>query len=172
MSENKSLMALQADYQRLMMLLMAADGELTPEIEAELSVNQEMIAAKADRYEFIISKLESEETHWKAQAERYSRVARTCANTRERLRSAIKATMQGMGITEIVGESICFKLTNAAPRVVITEPLLPKEYVTETIIREPNKEKIKGALKEGVAISGAILEPVVALRTSIARKVK
>lgn len=165
-------MALTADYQRLLALVIEAGGELTPEIEQELAVNSEQLAAKADRYDFIMGKLDSEETYWKAQAERYSRVARACANARERLRGAIKGAMQAMAVTEIVGENTNFKLTNCAPKLVLKQSELPAEYITETIVREPNKDKIKGALKEGASIPGAQLEPVVALRVGVARKVK
>ena len=169
---SKSLIEITADYNRLMLLLMEAGGEITPEVETELAVNQEQLAVKADRYDFIIAKLETEEAHWKAQADRYAKVARACAGARERLRGAIKATMQQMGVEEIAGESASFKLTKSAPKLILVESQLPREYVVETVVREPNKDKIKGALKEGVEVPGARLEPVVALRQGVARKVK
>lgn len=172
MSTNKSLLELTGEYQRIMHLLMEAGGELTPEIEQELTVHQELLAAKADRYDFILQHLESEEAHWKAQADRFARVARVCSAARERLRASIKGAMQQMGVTEITGESVAFKLTNNAPKLVLNETALDKEYVVETIVREPNKDKIKGALKEGKEVIGAHFEPVVALRVSVARKVK
>lgn len=173
MSEaNKSLIALTADYQRLVALLMETGGEITPEIEQELTVNGEQLAQKADKYEFITGKLEAEETYWKGKADEYLRVARACANARQRLRDGIKASMQMMGKTEIVGENATFKLTNSAPRLVLHEAQLEREYIVETVVREPNKDKIKGALKEGKSVSGAYFEPVVALRTSVSRKVK
>lgn len=170
---NKSLFALTQDYQRLMTLLMETGGELTPEVEQELAVNGELLAAKADKYDFIIGKLEAEETYWKGKADEYARVGRACANARQRLRDGIKASMQFMRATEIVGENTTFKLTGSAPKLVLDQPnMLPGEYVIETVVREPNKDKIKGALKEGLTVPGARMEPVVALRTSVSRKVK
>lgn len=169
----KSLIELNADYARLMGLLMDAGGEITPELEAELAVNEQQLATKADKYDFIIQRLETEESHWKLQADRYAKVARSCSAARERLREAIKFTLKNTGKTEVVGENARFYLANSAPRLIVAPVTqLPPEYVVETIVREPNKDKIKGALKEGVAIPGCALEPVFALRTGVARKVK
>jgi hypothetical protein len=169
---NTSLMALSADYQRLMNLLMETGGEITPELEEELTINATALASKADKYDFILARLETEEAHWKAQADRYARVARACANAHDRLRGGIKAAMLGMGVTEIAGENACFKLTRSAPKLVLNERELHKDYIIETIVRGPNKDKIKGALKEGLVVAGAQFEDVVALRTGVARKVK
>jgi hypothetical protein len=172
-TENKSLVALTEDYQRLMGLLMETGGELTPEIEKELEVNTEMLAAKADKYEFITSKLEAEEAYFKAKADSYTRVARACANARQRLRDAIKFSMQQTGKTEIIGEDTTFCIVNGAPKLVIKDPgVVPKNYVVETIVRDLDKDKIKADLKAGKSVPGAEFEPVYQLRTKISRKVK
>jgi hypothetical protein len=172
MSENKSLIVLTQDYQRLMTLLIEAGGEITPEIEQELTINQETLAKKTDGYDFLITKLEAEEEYWKARSDQYTRVARSCANARARLRESIKAAMQIMGATEIVGENATFKLVNGAPKLVLNDKDLPKEFVTETVLVEPNKDLIKATLKSGNTVPGAHFEPVVQLRTSVSRKVK
>lgn len=171
-TENKSLVTLVADYQKLISMVMEAEGELTSEIENELAVNAEMLATKADKYDFIMAKLEAEEEYWKDQADRYAKVGRACSNARDRLKTAIKTTMQLMGTTEIKGENASFKLSNSAPKLVLNQALIPQEYIIETVVREPNKDKIKGALKEGKEVPGAQLEPVFALRVGVARKAK
>lgn len=171
-AENKSLIELNQDYGRLMNLLMEAGGELSPELEQELQVNQEMLAAKADKYDFVISKLELEEEYWKAQADKYLRVARACNAARSRMRDSIKVTMQMMDKTEIVGETTTFKLVKGAPKLVFDHLKLPDEYVIETVVRETNKDKLKDDLKAGKVITGAQLEPVIQLRTSVSKKVK
>lgn len=170
---SKSLVQLTQDYNSLMQMILEAGGELTPEAEASLSVNTQTLALKADAYDFIMGKLDAEEGYWKAEADKYQRVARACSNARERMRGAIKAAMIGMDMKEVLGERATFKLTAAAPKLVIqNEKLVPGEYVIETVVREVNKDKIKASLKEGHEVPGCTLEPVFALRSGIARKTK
>lgn len=171
-SPSQSLISLTAEYQKLIHMLMESGGEISAELEEALTVSQETLAKKTDKYDFVITKLEAEEEYWKARAEQYTRVARACANARARLRDAIKGAMQAMGKTEIVGENATFKLTNSAPKLVLNEKELPKDFVIETIVATPDKEKIKETLKAGGVIAGAYFEPVQALRIGISRKVK
>lgn len=168
----KSLVGIVQEYNGLIGLIMEANGELTPELESALAINQEQLATKADGYDFIISKLETEEEYWKARADQYLRVAKVCANARQRMRDAIKGAMQVMGTTEVVGENATFKLVKSAPKLVLNEREVPKEYFVETVVRELNKPKVKGALQDGIEVPGAKLEPVVALRIGVTRQVK
>lgn len=170
---SQSLINLTSEYNHLLMMIMEAGGEMTPDIEERLAVNAATMAAKADVYDFVISKLETEETHWKAEADRFASVARACANARERLRGAIKATMIETKRVDIMGDRATFKLTNAAPKLVIDEPsAIPNEYMTETVVRDVNKDKVKSALKDGFEVPGCKLEPVYVLRSGVARKTK
>lgn len=172
MSDSKSLPALVSEYQRLLSLLLECGGELTPQLEQELTATTETLAKKADSYEFVLSKLETEEMYWRSRAEEFVRVARACAAAQKRMRDTIKFAMNALNATEIAGESVTFKLVKAPPKLVTNEKELSDEYIKQTIIREPNKERIRAALADGISVDGATLEPVQALRITLKRKEK
>lgn len=172
MSQNKSLIELTTDYNFLLKCIVESEGEISPDIERQVEITEDMLSLKIDKYDFLMKKLESEEAHWKERADAYAKVARTCNNVRAKMKDRIKEVMISLGKKEIIGETTTFKLTNSNPKLIINEKELPSDYVVETVIIEPNKDKIKDALKNGKSVTGAYLEEVLALRTSVSRKVK
>jgi hypothetical protein len=160
-----TLADLVAEYQLLERELVAASGELTPEIEERLSINQAALATKADAYVFVEERLEMNAEFFKRKAEAFDAIAKRFKNARERLKSNLKSAMQAMGTAEVVGSDYRWVLKRSNPTLVIEdEKALPDECLLTTVETKPNKEMIKGLLKEGKTIPGARLEESFALQ--------
>lgn len=159
-----SLMALVAQTKDIVAVILEHDGQLTPEIEAALTVIEEKTPAKVDAYAIVMERLEMEKDYWKEKAEFYSRVAKSCENIRQKLRDNVKYAMEQLGTDELLGNDVRFKLVPAKSRLVINETYLPKEFFKEIVTMEPDKTRIEAELKAGADIEGAMLVENRALR--------
>lgn len=157
-TQKNSLPVIVAEMSGILSQIVEAGGELTPELEAAFDNVGSQIKVKADSYAFLIDKLEAESDFWKAKAESFSKVAKSCKSLRDRLSDSIKTAMVELDMPEVEGEDFRFKLSRTAPRLVLNEEALPKEYLMQVTTYTPDKDRIKAALTDGAKIPGAALE--------------
>lgn len=169
MSTN-TLPALVAEMSLILNQIIEAGGELSPELETSFDNLGGAIQTKADNYAFFMDRLDAEADFWKAKADSYIKVSRSCANLKERLNNSIKLAMRTLDTDEVKGHDMRFKLSKLAPKLVL-EGEVPAEYKMVVTTTVPDKERIKADLTNGVVIAGAVLEPVYSLRKYANRKV-
>lgn len=171
MSENnKSLALLVAEMSEVLNQIVEAGGELSPVLEQAFENLGEQIQTKTDKYAFFMERLDSEADYWKAKADDYLKVSRSCASLKARLNDSIKLAMLQLKTDEVKGTDMRFKLSKLAPKLVLEEPALPDSYKMVVTTRVPDKERIKADLAAGVAIIGAKMEDVFSLRKYANRK--
>lgn len=145
--------------------IIAAGGELTPELEQKLEFNQLELARKVDGYAFFDERFQAEEAYWSKKAESYKKIAKSFDTLRDRLRGRIKQIMVESGEKEIKGYDARFVLSKSKPKLVIeSEASLPAQYKMQVTTTQPDKEQIKKTLEEGWEVEGARLEEVYTLR--------
>lgn len=164
--ENKSLMSIVEQTADLETLLIESGGELTPEIEALLAVNEKELASKADGYAMVIERMEDIAQFYKRKAEALNKLAKAAEGVATGCKERIKFAMQTLNTNEIAGNDIRFKLQPTNPSCLIenedeVDPLY-KKAVTEIKI---DKKKIAEDLKLGVPVKGAKLIENLSLRT-------
>ena len=156
--ESKSLISLVNDSTTIEMALVESGGEITPEIEQALTVHANSLAEKIDGYQHIIERFEALETHYKDRMEFFKQAAGHCKTAAERLKNNIKYAMQELGVTELRGNDIRFKLAPTQGTLIIEStdqvPLEFKEEVIETVVK---KGEVKKALQAGQTVPGAKL---------------
>lgn len=163
--EAKSLGDLVAQSQFIERLVIEAGGELTPELESALAEFERDITDKASSIQFVRERIESEAEFWKKKADKYQAIAKSLSNASKRLSERLKFAMSSAGLTELKDADNRFKLIDMPPKLtILDQSFLPSEYMTETIVREPDKLKIKTELQAGKKIPGCALEEVKALR--------
>lgn len=163
--ENKSLYLIVNEAMALEQQLMESGGEITPEIESALAVNQESLMEKADGYQHVIERFESLSEHYAARAEFFATIGKQCKTAAERLKNNIKFAMIEMGVDELRGQDIRFKVTPTSGTLHIDdEEMIPVEFKTEIVKTEVDKKSLKEALKSS-EIPGARLEPGFSIRT-------
>lgn len=168
--EKKSLVSIVRDVATLETMLIEAGGEMTPEIEAMLTVKEVNLPEKIDNYEAMLDRLEAIEALYKERAKMFSAAAKSLANAQDTLKERLKIAMKELGVTELLGHDIRFKLSVSKPKLVILdEKLIPKEYKIQVITDEVQKDRLSEDLKIG-SVPGAILEETYSLRKYVNKK--
>jgi hypothetical protein len=166
MNAQKNFMDLGREALALAQEIMECAGELSPELEAKLNFNETALRSKVDAYVHVEEAFEAQEALWKRRAEACKAIANRFATYNERHKDRVKFVMQAMKVNEISGVFNRYKLSNSAPKLVITnESELPAQFKMVVTTTVADKEKIKAVLKDGFEIPGAHLEQGVTLRT-------
>lgn len=155
---NKSLYQIQQDYLQLAAILEDNGGEITPEIEDQLAINQEQLQTKGVNYALVIRQLSGEEAVIKAEIDRLTKLMKSKASAAERLKNTIKSAMELYGIQSIKGDLINISLKNNPVAVQIDdEGGVPPEYLVVKETRSPDKKALKAAIESGAEIPGVYL---------------
>jgi hypothetical protein len=131
--------------------------ELTPELEAELLINQEQLQAKGINYAKVIANYQSESDAIDAEIKRLKAMKESRDKKVTWLTESLKKAMLVSGIEKI--ESPLFKISlrrSEAVEVEIPEAL-PVDWQVKKVTITADKVAIKKAIKEGYSITGARL---------------
>jgi hypothetical protein len=131
--------------------------ELTPELEAELLINQEQLQSKGINYAKVIANYQSESDAIDAEIKRLKSMKESRDKKVTWLTESLKKAMIVSGIEKI--ESPLFKISlrrSEAVEVEIPEAL-PVDWQVKKVTITADKVAIKKAIKEGYSITGARL---------------
>jgi len=131
--------------------------ELTPELEAELLINQEQLQSKGINYAKVIANYQSESDAIDAEIKRLKAMKESRDKKVTWLTESLKKAMLVSGIEKI--ESPLFKISlrrSEAVEVEIPESL-PVDWQVKKVTITADKVAIKKAIKEGYSITGARL---------------
>lgn len=150
-----SLFNITARAQQLALALQ--EGELTPELENELVINQNELQIKAENYAYCIKSLEGDVSIIDEEIKRLRSLKEAKTNAIDRMKEAVVNAFQVYGITEVKSATLKLSLRRSESIQVISEDQLSEAYVREKIVRTPDKELIKIAIKAGKTVEGAVL---------------
>ena len=155
MGEKLSLYELTSEYRLICEAIEEAGGEITPEIEAMLAINEGNFLTKAEGYAEIISKYtilaENAKTR-KAQCERVQKIAE---NAVKRMKERIAQAMEEYNLPKVeVGmHKISFRTSKAVE--IIDEAAIPNHY--KKVAVSVDKKALREDLMAGVVVEGAEL---------------
>lgn len=135
--------------------LMESGGELTPELEEALIINEHNFAVKAENYIASIHKFEALAEAAEAEIKRISAIKKTAANAAKHLKSNLSNGMEIMGLdkADLGLNKLSFRHSTAVN--ILDEVKIPSVYIkVETKI---DKESLKRDLKAGLVLEGAEL---------------
>lgn len=161
---NESLRSIVSQTKDIVAALVESCGEMTPAIEAALMNVEAKTPAKIDACAEVMARMENEAAYWKEKAAFYSKVSAACENVREKLKENIKYAMREMGVNELAGHDVRFRLSLSKPKVILDETALDPAYFNERVVRTPDKKRIEEDLKAGIPVDGAILHEVYSIR--------
>lgn len=148
----KSLYHIETEYLTIINQVEELDGELTPELEAQLSINEKELQGKSIAYlEFIGSK-EHLNNRINDEIKRLQALKKSndslIKNLKNRLLDAVKLFGDfEVGLTK-------FGTRKSSSTLVNDVNSLPKEYKTSTVTEQADKKAIKEALQHGEKIEG------------------
>lgn len=156
----------------LTQLIIQADGELSPELEAALAEVDLALQEKVDGYHYLMERLEGEGEYFAKKADAYKRVAKAHSQLSDRIKDRIKGAMIAMEKTDVTGFDVRFRLSKATPRLALMESMLDPAYLLTVTTHVPDKERIKRDLLDGKTVGGASLEQGYSLRAYINKETK
>lgn len=150
-----SLYHITSEQLRINELLEESGGELTPEIEEALIINEENFIAKSEGYIETIAKYKALAEAAKVRIEEYQRIKRTAENIEKRLKERMQWAMEALGRdkVEIGLNKLSFRTSTAVN--ITDEVRIPSQYIkVETSV---DKMALKKDLQAGMVIEGAEL---------------
>lgn len=155
MSNKISIFSISAEQLRINEMLEESGGELTPEIEEALLINEGNFLVKAEGYIETIAKYKAMGEACAERIKQLQAYKKTCENIEKRLKESLTygMTIMERDKMEIGLHRISFR--NSTSVDITNEASIPNEYIlVETKV---DKRKLGEALKSGETIPGAQL---------------
>ena len=152
-----NLFNITTEYKQLEAALIENEGELTPELETALQINQDQLQAKGISYGYVIKSIEAESDIIDAEIKRLTQLKKVRDNAAERLKTTLKQAMEMYGVLELKTPTLKISFRKSESVEIIDMDLLDKKYITVKTTEMSNKTEIKEALKRGEVIEGAEL---------------
>ena len=152
----KSLYHIETEYLTLINEVEELGGELTPELEEQLMINETELQSKSIAYLEFISTKESLNTRIDEEIKRLQALKKANNNLIARLKDNLLNAVKLFGSFE-VGLTKFGTRKSQQVLVNVNANELDKEYKTIKVTETPNKKAIKDAIKAGETIEGCEL---------------
>jgi hypothetical protein len=156
MGNTLSLYDLTSEHRLICDAIEEAGGEITPEIEAMLAINEENFLTKAEGYAEIIAKYAQMAEMAKARKAQLDTVQKVAENTVKRMKERIAQAMEEYNLpkVEIGMHKLSFRTSKAVE--ITDEAKIPNIYIKVTT--SVDKTKLRADLMAGVVVEGAELK--------------
>ena len=156
----KSIYNIEKEYLQLADQIQEAEGELTPEIEQALMINQDELTRKAVNYALVIKDLTAKSDQIKAEIVRLNALKKSRDNAILWLKTTVGDAMKLYGIEKVDGEFLTLSFRRS--QALAVDPDIDIEEVFKndpTIVKETrslalDKAEITRRLKSGINIVG------------------
>lgn len=159
-----TLYGITAELNAILAQLEEMGGEITPELEQALAINEEQFVAKAEDYGHAILNLKCAAAAAKAEKERLAGLQKLYENTQKRLTDALSTAMQVFGQDKVENATMRLSLRHSTATEVDDLDQLPAEFKTTKVEVVADKTAIKKAIQSGEAVPGAHLVENVSLQ--------
>ena len=133
------------------------EGELTPEMETALAINQNELQEKAVNYGYAIKSMEDDVVSINEEIKRLQAIKTAKTNASSRMKDSVKNAMQLYGIEKVTSPTLTLSLRKSeSVEVDLVEGLSNDFKITKTTVTA-DKVAIKQAIKQGENITGARL---------------
>jgi hypothetical protein len=134
-----------------------SEGELTPELEQALIINETELKEKAVNYAYVIKQFGHENNAVSEEIKRLQDLKKRNEKAIERMETAISNAMQLYGIDKVDSSFIKLSFRKSESIEIINEAQLTEQFTTTKTTVTPNKVAIKEAIKNGEVVEGAVL---------------
>ena len=156
-AKSRSLYEISAELEHLNEVLMASEGELTPEVEGQLAIAQTDLQTKGCGYGYVIMANEHTVDAIDAEIKRLSDKKKYLSNATERLKTAVSDAMQRFGFEKIETATIKLSFRKSESVEIVDPALIPEEFLVAKTTYTPDKAAIKSVIKDGGEVYGAVL---------------
>lgn len=156
--QKRTLYNIRQDHYELLQMIEDAEGELTPEIEVALQLNEESFNDKAVSYGYVIKGFENTEEIIDREIARLQELKDKSVKRQELFKNILSEAMQQFGVVKIETATLKLSFRKSEAVNIVDEKKVPAEFLdfhpaTYTV----SKSKIKETLKRGIDVKGAEL---------------
>lgn len=151
----KSLYAISTEALNIASAL--EEGELSPEIETALAINQEELQEKALNYGYAIKSIDDDLTAINEEIKRLTALKQAKQNAIDKMKEAVSNAMQIYGIEKVTSPTLNLSFRKSEAVEVVNFDQLPEEYKATKTTVSADKTRIKNAIKSGENVEGATL---------------
>jgi hypothetical protein len=144
---------------QLLQYISVAEGEITPEVEAELARRESNLMTEIDGLVGVIRQIEGFESDCKAEADRLWARAKSWQNKASYLRRRIVQAMQRIKTDKIstAKNTVSVCLNSTTPIVMVPGAAIPDAYVIVKQVESTDMDAIRTSLEAGDELSFARL---------------
>lgn len=153
-----SLFNIEQEYLSLAQTLTENGGELTPELEEALMINQANLETKSTNYGLVIKQMEYECDILDSELKRLQGLKKSRENAIDRLKHNISEAMKLYGYDKIETPVLKLSFRKSETVEIDNEMQVPDDYKVTKVSVTADKKLIKEAIKEGLEIPGAHIE--------------
>ena len=173
--QTKSMYQIRGEHLGLLKLIEEAEGELTPEIEEQLTLTRDEFESKAVSYGFVVKMHEDAEEIIDKEIKRLQELKKKSAKRAEKFKDTLDKAMKEFGFEKIKTETLTLSYRSSKPVELaenfdddflnnVTIEVKPKEDAPAEIAKlieyfdvnaTPSKTRIGDALKTGAVVPGA-----------------
>jgi len=155
-----NLFQIQKEYLDINRELIESGGEITPELEKQLVLNQSQLATKAQGYVYVIKQNEGNVNIIEEEIKRLQELKRRFKNANDRLGSAVLNALELYELDKIEMPTMTIGTRKSSRLDITDEAKIPHKFIKikqETMI---DKNAIKEALKNGEKVKGVQINEV------------
>lgn len=157
-----NLYLLAKEYVELENALIASADDETGEVDIDIAGTLEKVHGtfeeKAVAVATVYRDLKKYENNIGEEIKRLQALKKRVGHEKQRIDDYLTQACEMTGTKLISGIYANISFRKSEQTIIDDEALLPKEYLTEKVSYEPNKTKIKEAIKRGVEVQGAHIE--------------
>lgn len=156
---SSTLYNIQMEHMQVMQMLEDNGGEITPEIEESLELNESEFEAKAASYGYVIKSFEDEIESTQKEIERLQKRIKQKQNSCDYIAERLKTAMLQFGKTKFEKNNLTLSLRKSTSVQIENEDALDRRFVKESTVVtcRPDKKLIKEAIEAGEVVTGAEL---------------
>jgi len=155
---NLNIYQIEKEYLELANQLIESGGECSPELELQLTINQEQLEQKARGYGFVVKQMESDVSIIDAEIKRLGELKKARLKTIERLETTVANAMQLYQINRLETPTLKISFRKSESVEIDDESAISFAYLKEKITYTIDKTAIKEAIKKGEVVAGARLQ--------------
>jgi hypothetical protein len=170
---SKTLALIIQESEALINTLLECEGEIGPDLEAQLGMSGHELKSKLDTYGYIIDGLKARSEYAMQRMRQWDAVAASCEKSLNNIKSRVKFALEQLDTPEVHGYEFTFKLQANPQSVIIDdETKIPAEFIITEVktTTRPAKKEILEAIKDGREIPGAHVERSTRLVTKVSQR--
>ena len=156
----KNIYNITNEFLQLEAQLIENGGELTPELEQSLIINKDELQHKSIQSGYVIKSLSDNVDAIDNEIKRLQAMKKVNENAIDRLKDTLSSAMQLFGIPELKTPTLKINFRKSEQVIVHDVNSLPQMFKTIKVTEQPDKIKIKEAIKQGEDVIGCELVTV------------